>query len=273
MLSDKKLVISGSKIELYEFEKEISYGKGTSSRRRNKVYQEPIEKTEEEKRKIRERGSWKSKRDLQRLINANVGVWTNKKGRVYMLFFLTLTFAENIKDVKKANNEYRKFIQKINYEILGSKKGKYLEYVCVPEFQKRGAVHYHIVIFNLPFMKNVYDKLRKLWGKGRLKLDSIDNVKNVGYYVTKYMTKDIQNEKMKGLKKYFSSKGVKRSKIVRRKTDVDFFVGFIPENTVVSKKDHDLEFGGKFKHTVFDVSKDKETKKKLLALSELMRLK
>lgn len=282
MYSDKKLVEAGDKYYYYDFEKEYQYGKNNTPRKR--TCSKPIEKTEEEKAAIRERSAWRSRRELQRLIEANVGVWKNEKGRVYLLYFLSLTFASDMYKIKEANNEYRKFIQKINYEILNKKKGSYLKYVCVPEFQKDidhkgnvkphgGAVHYHVVIFNLPFMKNVYDRIKKIWGNGFFNLKKINNVKNVGFYVTKYMTKDIVNIKMKQQKKYFASRGLKRPKTYRKADDVDSILGLIPKSTQVSSKPHDLKFGGKFNLTIFDVSKNREAKKNLLALSDLMRLK
>lgn len=36
--------------------------------------------------------------------------------------FLTLTFKENIQDIEYANNEFKKFIKRLNYDLYKTKK-------------------------------------------------------------------------------------------------------------------------------------------------------
>lgn len=55
--------------------------------------------------------------------------------------FMTLTFAENIQDITYADNEFKKFMKRFNYKY--KRKSKFL---AVREFQKRGAIHYHLLI-------------------------------------------------------------------------------------------------------------------------------
>lgn len=85
-------------------------------------------------------------------------------GKVFIPIFIILTFAENITNTETANYEFTKFIQRFNYEIIHKKS--YLQYSVVIEFQKRGAIHYHVVFYNLPFVKDLKSKLLKLWGNG-----------------------------------------------------------------------------------------------------------
>lgn len=72
----------------------------------------------------------RSKNNMTRLINTNIDKFTS---------FLTLTFNEDITDLTIANKEFDKFITKI--------KRNYKEflYVAVPEFQKNGRIHYHML--------------------------------------------------------------------------------------------------------------------------------
>ncbi|WP_452176556.1 rolling circle replication-associated protein, partial [Kordiimonas lipolytica] len=64
-----------------------------------------------------------------------------------------------MKDVKESNYNFKKFIQRLNYKM-----DLKLKYSCVVEFQKRGAVHYHLLAYNLPFIEN--SKLAEIWGHG-----------------------------------------------------------------------------------------------------------
>lgn len=57
--------------------------------------------------------------------------------------FVTLTFKENIKDVDEAFDIFRKYIRKVRKHL--DKKGLDLYYLCVPEFQQRGAIHFHMI--------------------------------------------------------------------------------------------------------------------------------
>ncbi|MGA9175462.1 MAG: hypothetical protein WBZ33_16010 [Thermoactinomyces sp.] len=138
---------------------------------------------------------------MRRLINANVGVWG------YPPVFLTLTFAENVQDIRGANYEFKKFRQRLEYRL----KIK-LEYVGVIEFQKRGAIHYHVVIFNLPYIEA--GELAEIWGHGFIKINKIDQVDNIGAYVSKYMTKDEyekeKTDRLIGEKSYFTSRGLRK---------------------------------------------------------------
>ena len=104
----------------------------------------------------------KARNRLRRLITANFDEHSK---------FITLTFKENLTDVKKANYEYMKFIQRLRYRYGDFK------YIAVIEFQKRGAVHYHM-ISNLPYIDN--SKLCEIWGQGFVKINDIRHVDNVG---------------------------------------------------------------------------------------------
>lgn len=115
--------------------------------------------------------------------------------------FVTLTFRENMQDIKIANRHFNKFIMRISYRYPD------LKYLAIIEFQKRGAVHYHFLC-NLPHIKNSI--LSDIWGHGFVKINKIKNVSNLGAYVCKYLSKDGNNKKMFRKKKYFCSKNLEQ---------------------------------------------------------------
>ena len=146
----------------------------------------------------------RTRNTLRRLINANAGKW-NERDK-----FFTLTFEKNITDHEQANALFREFIKRLNRKILKKQSG--LKYVCVVERQERGALHYHLVMFNMPYM-SVAD-LAEIWGHGFVSINAIDHVDNLGAYVVKYMEKtmcEMQNKKtakVKDKKMYFTSLGL-----------------------------------------------------------------
>lgn len=122
--------------------------------------------------------------------------------------FITLTFNNSmdfdITDVKQCNLAFQRFIKRLKY------KYSELKYVAVLEFQDkndRGAVHYHMIC-NLPYIKK--SELAEIWGNGFVKINAIDKVDNVGAYVVKYMQKDIDDDRLQGLKAYNCSKGLQQ---------------------------------------------------------------
>lgn len=200
-----KMVTSGNIIELYSYEKEVRTGKDAerdkNNGRRGDDVQEGKEWIYEKKQKNRSDSLQKAHKRLRREINANVDRWGEKTK------FITLTYADNMQDLKESNLNFKKFIMRLNYQL----KIK-LKYSCVVEFQKRGAVHYHLLAYNLPYIEN--SKLAELWGFGFVKVNNIDKVDNVGAYVTKYMTKDNDDPRLVGQKCYFSSRDLLKSQEV-----------------------------------------------------------
>ena len=154
----------------------------------------------------------RSKFQLQRLVKSNEDKFKT---------FLTLTFADNITDVNEANKKFAIWRTKIKSIYKG------FQYVCVPEFQKRGAVHYHLLtnleinktykytrrgkdleaelIIPQDNKKSQYDV--RYWPYGYSSVFSMQDINVVGY-ISKYMTKDIDN-RLFGHRRYFNSYNLK----------------------------------------------------------------
>lgn len=190
----KKFIVTNGIIETYEYESLNTAGPCIKYKDRPK---EGEGKYSEENYIRRQQ----IRRDtIRRLITQNFDTDNSK--------FITLTFRDNdnldIRSVSDCNKEFKKFIQRMRYRYSD------FEYVTVLEFQdknKRGAVHYHMIC-NLPYVKK--SELAKIWSNGFVKINAIDKVDNLGAYVIKYMTKENADTRLKGLKAYNCSKGLKR---------------------------------------------------------------
>jgi len=233
----QKLIISGSVLELYNYQSPVFYG----------AKDEELKKTEEKKQK-REKGKispssvYRAKANLRRRITANGWAWRDNLGNKFMPMFITLTFKENITDLKIAHKEFTDFIQRFNY-LVNDGKAVNLKYICVPEFQKRGAVHYHMILFNLPKL-SVY-KLKKIhatWGQGSYRLEKITDIKKMIVYVAKYITKQMADERFFGQKKYFASKDLLKPVVVRDEATIDEIMKFVPKESKTFENEWENEW-------------------------------
>lgn len=96
--------------------------------------------------------------------------------------WLTLTYADNMVDPKKLMNDFKNFNKRCRAEF-----GHY-EYITAAEPQARGAWHLHcILIFKekAPYMPN--HVVADLWKQGFVTIKKLDNVDNVGAYLTAYL--------------------------------------------------------------------------------------
>lgn len=176
----------------------------------------------------------RAKRELIRRINSNAGQWYDESlKKFYLPLFLTLTFAENMTDVNQANLLFKDFIKRFSYHFMGSKKS-ILKYSCVIEFQERGAVHYHLVLYNVPFINNIHDQISNVWGHGFIFINAIKEVRNIGSYVTKYMTKDMRDERLKGRKSHFSSRGLLSSLKTTNDFSIVDWLSLLPPDSMIT---------------------------------------
>lgn len=184
---DLKVVVSGKQVEVYKYKKNV--WRNYKIDKENKLEKEPKQLNIFEQQKLKKQRMQfsinRTKTEIRRLVNSNLQL--NK--------FLTLTFADNITDLKIANRIFNKFVMRMMYKYPD------FQYLAVPEFQKRGAVHYHLLC-NLSYIKNI--ELQKAWGQGFVKINRIDNVNNVGAYISKYLGKEM-DERVFGKKKFFRS--------------------------------------------------------------------
>jgi len=77
----------------------------------------------------------------------------------------------------------------------------------VPELHKSGAIHYHGVYFNLPFIW-VETFKNKIWKYGAIDLQVSRKIRDTASYLSKYLTKDYTKKTPKNTKMYFMSRGL-----------------------------------------------------------------
>lgn len=252
--SKVRLIVSGNELELIEYERPYFWNfpqkNSPASRGSNDAPASPYEELtlldslpleagpltlqnvlEEEER--RDDHLRRTRSALRRLISANADAWD------CMPIFLTYTFAENIQDIDYANAIFKSFTRK-----LRKRTGVKLKYVVVMEFQKRGAIHYHAIYFNIPYIKGLRKIVAETWAQGFIKLESVRNVRNLGAYISKYLQVDLDDKRLVGKKAFFSSRGLIKPFEIRKQENVDKFLqSVIPISDVQEMKYDSLKFG------------------------------
>lgn len=131
-------------------------------------------------RQDNKKGLYKTFAHIRALINSNVV-------DVSCVRWCTLTYAENMTDTVRLHNDFRKFNMRFQAYCKKHYLGKY-EYIAVMEPQARGAWHVHLLLiweFAAPFIPNA--DLARIWGFGFVSIKSLQNVDNVGAYLTAYL--------------------------------------------------------------------------------------
>lgn len=189
--------------------------------------------------KIEEKNIIRSKLECQRLAKANIDDWKT---------FITLTFAENVTDIKVANKRFRYFIDKIK------RVKKDFKYICIPEFQKRGATHYHLLT-NIDILdkKLIYcqeDNKKffhiKYWNDGFTSVEVLTgDVKKIIGYIAKYMTKDIDS-RLFNCHRYFFSRNLNRPTIsyidLDNSRDLEFYKKITQEKELIFREGYSNKY-------------------------------
>jgi len=124
-----------------------------------------------------------SRKSRRRLLEFLARTVDNGKPRV----FLTLTYPSNMTDAKTGKQHLRAFLERVRRRYPRASALWRIEY------QKRGAVHFHLLFFHLPFWDA--DNIRKVWGdcigeeNPRIQIETCRSKRKSTFYVAKYMAK------------------------------------------------------------------------------------
>jgi len=210
--SNYKIIKCGKIIEVYHYETPYLYNLG-SIRTTNSQLEESDDG------RVRADNIERARKKIKRLVNSNTFVYG------YHPIFITYTFARNCTNIREANRLFEKHITDIRRRIVGRK----VRYLAVPELQKRGAIHYHVVFFDLPFIDGIKTIFAESWGQGFIQIKAVKHVRNVGAYISKYFSKRWHDERVTGTKGYFSSSNLYQPELFRSIDILDSFGIMIPE--------------------------------------------
>lgn len=200
-----------------------------------------------EKQKKRRDNAQRSGMVFRRVVSSNLTADENP-------LLVTLTHKVNQTDLSESNRLFKLFIQRCRI-----KYGRTFRYIAVPEFQRRGAVHYHALFWGLP--SELYCRERKtrelanLWGNGFTDIILTDGNKKLSSYLAKYMIKNLQDERLWNHKVFFCSRNIKRPIIVSGFETFNFIekdYGLDIINPTLERK-YNTKYLGEGRYRLFDI--------------------
>jgi len=237
-MSYTKIIRSGTLTEVYEYEKKpIPYEKRKAYRPRKRSSRN-LFVTNRDSRNLR-----RLKKHFERIIFSNLSA-TDKPA------LITLTMFE-VMPIEQAYIAYTDFIHRLRRVY-----GKSFSYVAVPEFQKRGAVHFHALFWGLP--EKLIDEerntrnIQRLWLRGFVDCVPTDGSYALARYLSKYMSKAMQDSRLRYQKAYTCSRNIMRP--VSFSTDLlDEYADIlgVGDKTLVNSRTFDTMWLGKATYKLY----------------------
>jgi len=193
-----KIVQSGEMLEIYDYEKAPTPKRFTSKKKKRRSG-----------RRL-SRNVVRARDNFRRMVRASL-----YRGAPY---FITLTMVST-ESIKTAYKCFSKFSTNLRKSF-----GNDIAWVAVPEFQKRGAVHFHCLVWGIPY--EVYQRerdtrdLQALWSRGWLDILASDGSPKISSYMAKYMSKSMYDERLSGQKSYTASRNCMRSVLFNTPTQI-----------------------------------------------------
>jgi len=214
-----KLIIYGNVLESFEYEKEHlllgtkrksqnDYGVKSDRNVGDTMLESEVARLEATKEK-RKDNARRSSMAFRRIVICNLSGHENP-------LLLTFTYRENKTKISDAYRDFTNAIKACRYKF-----GTAFRYICVPEFQKRGAVHFHALFWGV--QKELLGLSRQYpnnsidcfyWEHGFTFCKQTDGNKKIASYLSKYMAKAFLDSRLFSKKAYVASKNINRPYVV-----------------------------------------------------------
>jgi len=186
------IVKSGTIVETYEYEKNLHRPKYRKPKQRSRPVQAIVRRGDHARA---------AQRRFRRLVQANLAGTENPA-------LLTLTFVQPV-GYLASQRALHAWLQGIRRRV-----GAGFKYVAVPEYQKRGAIHYHVIAWGIPHEiiaeERATRRLQSTWLRGFVDCIPTDGHPRIAGYLTKYLSKGMQDTRIGYKKAYFASRNVLR---------------------------------------------------------------
>jgi len=214
-MSYNRYIIYGDRFELFKYEREPSLYRSSRKSSSNDVFTNnrddgdivlglPVEAPVGTKIK-REDHAKRSQMAFRRIVLCNL------QGSENPILF-TATYRKNQGQISEAFRDFTSCVQALRYKF-----GSSFRYICVPEFQRRGAVHFHALFWGI--QKELLGIQREwpsnsidcfFWGHGFVFVKNTDGNKKISTYLSKYMVKAFKDPRLGGKKAYVASRNIIR---------------------------------------------------------------
>lgn len=194
-----KIIEYGDIIETYEYSKRLT-----------KKERKPLSKLQKKRASERRRKAIRRAYSIRRSVQSFFRLVHHNNLQAKSISFVTLTFANDI-DFKTSSRYVSHFFQRIKKTQIELP----ISYISVPEFTKKGRIHYHLLVYNLPteMVKNERNSryLQRQFSRGYLDLLLATNVTTgIAGYMAKYMRKTFEFNKSPSWRGYNCSRNIKK---------------------------------------------------------------
>lgn len=244
-----KAVIYGNQLDLYNYERDITPRGSKSPVRKPDLVNARSSKERQEYWQGRRRDNKnRTTMAFRRLILSNLTEHAPP-------LLITCTYAENQQDLEAGYKDFHAFIRNLRY-----RHGKEFRYICVPEFQKRGAIHFHSLFWGLPENLSSEERHTRLvasyWGKGFVDVFLTDGDNKLSTYLAKYMSKAHTDLRLIGQKAFRCSRNIKRP--VTEKNVMMVFLqhqyGVDGDNTPLREVNYNTQWLGKGRYRLYQIN-------------------
>jgi len=241
-------IVRGSKIiEVYRYEKDYVSAKKRPIRKKRSD-KKPSNSGTPLKRYRSKRSISRARKSFFRLVEANI----EKVEDVTLSTFTCHDQYTSLEVGYKALGEF--------FRLYKSITGVRTRWIAVPEWQKRGALHYHVIIWGISSIHIEREKetrnLQRLWNRGFADFTpAYGESAGIAGYMAKYLVKALEDERLFGRRAYSSSRSLHRPSTYRfNEADEDFSVMFIPKNkTLQYSKTYDTQYRGECQYDIYKV--------------------
>jgi len=200
-----KAVIYGEFLDLYTYEKDYNPigGKRRKIETSSNISELDTNSIADRKRQFKSRrrdNRIRANMAFRRLVLSNMG-----KSAPPLL--VTTTYAKNQRNVRIGYKDFKAFIRAMRNTF-----GTDFRYISVPEFQKRGAIHFHTLFWGLPEDTHIRERQTRLvakhWNHGFVDVFLTDGDDKLSSYLAKYLSKNYQDVRLFEQKSYVASRNI-----------------------------------------------------------------
>jgi len=246
-----KAIIVGNYLDLYQYEHRPRNIDGQLTRGRTRPTRS--ESLPSDREDVRESFTKRRKDNTRRSSLAFVRIVKSNLGHSENPLLVTLTYRKNETDLTVGYRDFHIFIK-----TLRGKFGSDFKYVAVPEFQKRGAVHFHALFWGLPSELVLSERgtrtVHKAWGWGYVFLKHTDGNEKLSHYLAKYMAKAFSDFRSVGRRAYVASRNINRPIVLSDFSPVwPVLEDWCGDNPALQTKEYLTQYLGKGRFTRYKI--------------------
>jgi hypothetical protein len=263
----RKIIKSGNVVEVYSYEKAPKLEGRPRAKGQHRSREVSDDGRLPDLARKREDNIKRCRQKFIRLVRANTG-------RADTNALITLTYAA-IVDIETATRHFNQFTG-----LLRKTLGTDFRYIGVPEFQERGAVHFHVLYWGLASRLIEYEKphwkreedigqmdkvergtrfIQNCWAYGYVDCIPTDNSEKLAGYLAKYMSKAMYDERLLRKRAYYYSRNIYRPYSSTFSPYVNYMNARLEEKaTLITDRDFDTRWLGKANYKRYELV-DEET--------------